>query len=240
MGRFNPFARHHSVHVFEAFGVVIKIATPNRYELSQLTVHHDHVCRFVGRELDGLIQQGLIGNAFAASQTCVCADDDLWVCIFNASSQRVRRKAAKNNGMNGAQADASQHGESSLSNHRHVNQHTIAFDHAQITQDGRHALHFSVQIAVGVGFFLVSFSRHKDQSGLIGTVFEVTIHCVVTQIGLAAHKPFGKRRIAVIADLLWRHIPVHQLGLLGPEGVTVIDRARVKVSKTGHVGLLTK
>ena len=140
--------------------------------------------------------------------------------------------------MDGPQTHASEHGERRFGDHGHVDQYAVALDHTQILKDGRHALHFGVQVTVGVGFFGVGFGRHKDQRRLVGALGQVAVHRVVAQVGLAANEPFGKRRIAVIANLLGRDFPVHQLGLLGPESVAVVDRALVKFCKIAHKYLL--
>ena len=190
------------------------------------------------RQANSLVQQGFVGHAFAATRAGVSADDDPWGRVLDSGCQGMRGETAKHHRVNSPQSNTSQHRESGFSDHRHVDQHAVTLDHAQVLQDGGHALHFGVQVTVGVGFFLVCFGRDKNQSRLIGAVLEVAIDRVVAQIGLAAHKPFGKRRMAVVTNLLRCYGPIHQLGLLGPKGVTVIDRACVKVSKAGHGSLL--
>jgi hypothetical protein len=49
------------------------------------------------------------------------------------------------------------------------------------------------------------------------------VHRVVTQVGGATDEPIGKRRIAVVANLLWLSFPINELGLLSPERVTIFE-----------------
>jgi len=135
----------------------------------------------------------------------------------------MRGKTAKHHRVDGPQTGTRQHGEGRFSDHGHVNQHTVALDHPQVFQDRGHALHFGVQVTEGVGFFLVGLGGDEDQRRLVGTLGQMAVDGVVAQVGLATNKPFGKRRVAVIANLLRRDFPVHQLGLLAPKGVAVMD-----------------
>ena len=62
----------------------------------------------------------------------------------------------------------------------------------------------------------------------------MTIDRVVAQVGLPADEPARERRMAVVADLVERPLPVDQRGLLAPEAVAVGDRASVELSVAGH------
>jgi hypothetical protein len=66
----------------------------------------------------------------------------------------------------------------------------------------------------------------------------MTIDGVVANIGFATHEPLGKRRVAVIADLLWRCFPIHQFGLLRPKSVAVLNGTAVKICVRNHLLLL--
>jgi hypothetical protein len=50
----------------------------------------------------------------------------------------------------------------------------------------------------------------------------MTVYRVMAKIGLTALEPVGKRRLAVVANLAGRHMPINQLGLLSPKTVAVI------------------
>jgi hypothetical protein len=60
----------------------------------------------------------------------------------------------------------------------------------------------------------IGLRRYGNQRWLPTPFFQVSIHCVVAQIGGATHKPTGKGRLAVVTYLLGRSFPVHEMGLL--------------------------
>ena len=136
--------------------------------------------------------------------------------------------------MQGPDAHARQHGKGGLGNHGHVDQNPVALLHAQALQGGGHALHFCVQFCVAVAALSVCFGGDGNQCWLVRPGFQVPVYRVVAQVGGAAHKPLGKRRVAVVADLLGRGVPFNERRLLAPEGIAVVDGVAVKVSVAGH------
>ena len=70
--------------------------------------------------------------------------------------------------------------------------------------------------------------------GLIAAVGEVPVNRVVAQVGGAAHKPAGKGRVAVVADLLGRGLPVDFAGLFRPKGVRFLQGTAVKFLVAAH------
>ena len=141
--------------------------------------------------------------------------------------------------MDGPNSCTCQHGKGGLWNHGHVNQHPIALLHPQAFKHGRHTLHFSVQLRIGVNLFLVGFGAYKNQSRLVSPACKMAVYCVVAKVGCAARKPAGKRRLAVVANLLRWHLPINALGLLCPKFVWSVYRLAIKLTKSclgsGHV-----
>jgi len=62
----------------------------------------------------------------------------------------------------------------------------------------------------------------------------MAVYRVVAKIGLAARKPCGKRRLAVITHLVERLVPVNELGLFGPEAIPVFNGTTMKVCIRSH------
>ena len=91
-----------------------------------------------------------------------------------------------------------------------------------------------MQVFEGVGLFLVCFSRHKNQSSLVTTVFKMSIYRVMAQIGGATDEPLRKGGIGVIANLLGLDLPIHCFGLFSPKIVAVFDRTLMKLRKRTH------
>jgi hypothetical protein len=219
--------------LFAQAGVVDVAARPG--EVGQAAVDHQHRRGLVGGQADGLVQQVLVGHDLAAAHAGIGADDDLGLRIVDAGGQRVAGEAAEHHRVDGADARAGQHREAGLGDHRHVDQHAVALGHALGLQDGGHALHLGMQLAEAVGLFRVGFGGNEDQRVLVRAGGQVAVHRVVAQVGLAAGKPLGERRLAVVAHLLVGLVPVDQLRLLGPEGVALFDRCAVELL-VGAVG----
>ena len=139
--------------------------------------------------------------------------------------------------MDGTNTGTGQHGKTGFGHHRHVDQHAVALGHTQVLQDGGHALHFGVQFTKAVGLLGIGFGGNKNQRILVRALTQMAVHRVVAQIGLAASEPMGKRRMAVVTDLVKRFVPVDQAGLLSPKPVTVFNGTAVKFCIRGHGGL---
>ena len=208
----------------------------SRYDIHrcQLAIGQQHCAGFMAGLGDGIVQQGLVFDDLATTGPAIRTDNDLGARVFNARCQCASCKASKNHSVNGSNACASQHGEGCLGNHGHVNQNPVTLLHAQLLQGSRHALHFSVQLCEGVDLLGIGLGRYSNQCGLVSAVLEVTVNGVVTQIGGATHKPPCKRRIAVVANLLWRGLPVNALGFFGPKTVPIINGAAIKICVSGH------
>ncbi|MPN36292.1 hypothetical protein SDC9_183801 [bioreactor metagenome] len=92
-----------------------------------------------------------------------------------------------------------------------------------------------MQLAVAIDLFGAGFGRNGDQRILIAAHRQMTVNGVMAEIRCAAHKPFGKWRLAVITDLLGLLLPIDQPGLLCPEAVAVINGTLIKIFETrGH------
>ena len=138
--------------------------------------------------------------------------------------------------MQRADAHASQHRERRLGNHGHVDQHPIALGDTQGLQRSRHALHFSVQFLKTIGALSAHFGRNGHQRSLLRTGSQVAVDRVVAQVGRAPYKPPREGRIAVVAHLFRRGVPVDQSGLVCPESIAVVERLAVKISVGRHGG----
>ena len=182
----------------------------------------------------------LVRHHFATTHAGVGANDDFGLSVINAAGQCVTGKTTKHHRVNSANARTSQHGKCRFSHHGHVNQHPITLNHTLRLQDGRHPLHFQVQLFVRVGFLCVGFGRHKHQCILITSGGQMAIHSVVAQIGETAFEPLGKGRIAVITNLIKWLVPIDQGGLLGPECVPVFNGTAMEfsVAELAHTCLL--
>ena len=175
----------------------------------------------------------------ATAAAGVGADNDSRLSIVDATGQADAGKATEHHRVQRTDARASQHGESRLRDHGHVDQHPVPLFDAQRQQARRHALDLGLQLRKGVDDLLVDFGRDPDQGIAVGVAGRMPIHRVVTQVGGAADEPARERRVAVVAHLREGRVPLDQLGLLGPEGVAVFERAAMEVG-IGHQGGLRR
>ena len=76
MGRIYPHARHLHIHMNSTQVSPKVVAASNQAHGCQLAVHHQHRCRFVGRQSDGLVQQRLVLHHLAPAGPGIGAHDD--------------------------------------------------------------------------------------------------------------------------------------------------------------------
>ena len=237
MRRIQPDARHACIHVLLTQSGVVVITCWHAGERGQTAIHHQHRRRFVLAERYGFVQQGFVGHHLAAARTGIGADDEHRGCVVNARGQGMRGETAEHHRVNRAYAHTSQHGKRRFGNHWQVNQHPVALLHAQALHDGRHALHLLAELGEGVSQFLAGFGGHVNQRGLVAPAGHMPVHRVMADIGLPAHKPVRKRRLAVVANLLGFDMPVDQFRLLSPKSVAVLDGSLVKTGVGIQSGL---
>ena len=136
--------------------------------------------------------------------------------------------------MNSANTDRGQNRKTGLGHHWHVNQHAVAALDAQALVNSGHALDFALQLGEGIDRFLIGLGRNENQRPVIRTFGRMAVNRVMAKIGLAADKPFGKRRTGIVAHLGKRLFPINQLSLLGPELVRLFDGILVKLFVSRH------
>ncbi len=140
----------------------------------------------------------------------------------------MRGEAAEHHRVHGPQAHAGQHGDDRLGNHRQVDDDPIPSVDALRPQHGRVPLHLGVQLAVGEGARLVDLRGDPHDRVLLPARVQVAVHAVVAGVGLPTHEPAGEGRTAVVQHLRPGLVPVHLLGLLGPECLALVDGAVVE------------
>ena len=79
---------------------------------------------------------------------------------------------------------------------------------------GGAAVHFRVQLAIGVGALLPGLGGDVDERLLIAARREMAVDRVVAEVGVPADEPARERRPAVVEHLLERLVPVDELRLL--------------------------
>ena len=93
--------------------------------------------------------------------------------------------------MHRANTRAGQHGIGRFRDHRHVDTHPVAFLHTTDFQHIGQTADILVQLAVGDCGGLCRIIAFPDKGRLIGTLRQVTVDAVVTNVKLATGKPLG-------------------------------------------------
>ncbi len=111
----------------------------------------------------------------------------------------VCSKAAEYHGVDCPQAGAREHCYSRLRDHRHVDDHAIAFTDTQARERSRKTGYPVAQFAVSERFADTSDRAVLDERGLIATaLFNVKVEGVVTGVHFAANEPAIERLAAVV------------------------------------------
>ncbi len=77
------------------------------------------------------------------------------------------------------------------------------------------------------------------ESRLIRPQREMPVDRVVTKIRLTPHKPFRERRLAEIANLPERFVPINCFGLFRPEGFSLFQGTTTELDRSSgrtHLG----
>ena len=116
----------------------VEIAPGYERRIALRSLHDDRVVRFVLRDLDGLVQERLVGDDGLELDAAGGGQDDLRRRVVDAYRELGRGEAAEDDGMHGADPGAGEHGDHRLRDHRHVDDHPVALADAQVPQAARH------------------------------------------------------------------------------------------------------
>src|SRR5208282_2232192 len=100
----------------------------------------------------------------------------------------------KDYGVNGADANRSQHQDDGFRTGRHIDGEAIALLDAQAAQRRRHPLHFVKQLGISEDAPLAALIQIDERRVSAPTAFYVIVEGVVSQVGLRADEPFEGRR----------------------------------------------
>ena len=102
---------------------------PVHFDLVADPLQHDHLLDG-GAILHGRVGILLLGNRLGAAEASVADDENLGFGIPYTGGEGVGAEAAENDGMDGADAGAGQHGDTGLGNHRHVDADAVSLLYA--------------------------------------------------------------------------------------------------------------
>ena len=189
------------------FLCVVQIAAGLPVDVIAHVANDQHFFHHIGAVLEqGLIHIALEWNRLAAAATGIGGDHHFGAAVGNTTGQRIRGKAGKHHGMDGANAGAGQHGENGFRDHRHIDHHPVALaDTLSLERIGELA-DMQVQSLVGdLSAWLAGFIRFPVQGDRIAIAGQVTVDAIAAGVQLAVIKPANMDIIRVeagIANLL--------------------------------------
>ena len=217
--------------------VVPDVAHRIHVDLAAGAANDDHVIDAADLG-DGGIGIGLERHFATAAHAFIRRDDDLGLAVLDAPGERVGREAAEHHRVDGADARASEHGVDGLRDHRQVDGDAIALHDVAVAQDVGEAADLVVQLLIGDVLRLCRVVALPDDRDLAGARRQMAVDAVVGGVGDAVLEPFDRDVAGTegrVLDLGRRPIPMDALGLLGPEPVRVLERARVHLLVLGLV-----
>ena len=216
----------------ERFGGVLRGGVPHRVVPPQIAtvgpadvdpgaVHHQNMLHR-GLATDCLVYGGLQRDRTPAAVLAVCGDHQFGLGILDPGPQCRGRIPAEHHRVHDAQARAGQHRHDGLGDHRHVNDHPVTGDQAQIGQGVGGLADLVLEFGVGDGAFIAHrFALPVDGDPVAIAGLHMAVDTVVGDVELAADEPLRHRCARPVEHLGEGRLPRQPVCLFGPEGQPV-------------------
>jgi len=190
-----------------------------RHLFAGITTPNQNFVDVVAFFLCGL--HGDIGVAFVVDPLSIAivavgVNKDATAGIGGAEAAGLAAESSEDDGMNNAEAGASEHGDGKLGNHRHVNGDAVAgFEAAEIAEHGRGFVYANVKLAIGEDLrgFVFGFGD-EDEGGFVFVLGEMAVNAVVGGVEFAADEPFPERRVGGVEGFRPLFVPVEKIGVV--------------------------
>ncbi len=181
---------------------------------------HDYDVLYRGAAREGKVRIVLEGDEGAAPEAAVGGYEELCLGIDYPVLKGLRAESAENDGMDGADAGAGEHGDGQLGDHGHVDGDPVALLDPQALQDVCELVHVPVEVPVGEGPLVPGLAL-PDYGRLVpGVRRNMAVKAVVARVEPPPDEPLGKGRVP-LEDPVPLLEPVELSRLLGPEGLPV-------------------
>ncbi len=117
----------------------VVVAAGNHVGLGHRPLQHQHGLRLVAGQLDGAVEQRLVGDDAAGLDAARRRQDGGRLGVLDARGKLRRGEAAEHHRVDGADAGAGQHGDHRFRHHRHVDDDPVALLDPQVLQHARPA-----------------------------------------------------------------------------------------------------
>jgi hypothetical protein len=206
----------------------VQVAAGDQLRELLLALQDDAAVRLVGRLLDGVVEQGLVGHDAVRLDAAGAGDHDLGLGVVDAGRQLAGGEAAEDHGMHGADPGTSEHRHRRLRHHRHIDDDPVPLDHAEVPQRTGEAGDPLLQLRVGDVLDRPGHRAVVDDGGLFAPALgNVSVQGVVAGVEFGAGEPAIQGRVAVVQDLVPGLDPIHRGGGLRPKSLGRRHRAIV-------------
>ena len=163
----------------------------------------------------------LIGAVLPLAAGAVDGDQRLRVGELHPLAHRLRREAAEDDVVDGADARAGEHRHRHLRDHRQEDPDDVARPDPAVLERVREALDVGQQLGVGDVALLALLPAPVIRDAVAPAGLHVAVEAVVGDVQLPAHEPLGERRVRPVEHLIPGLEPMEIAGPLGPEALRV-------------------
>src|SRR5262249_26207177 len=178
-------------------------------------------------------------NDRAAPPAAVGGHHHAGLRVVHTIAQGLRREAAEDQAVSGADAGAGEHDDRRFGDHREIDPHAVTLANAEPAQHVREPTHLAMQALVGEHPRLTLRLADPDQCRLVAAwAAQMAIEAVVGHVQRAADEPLRERRLPVEHALPWS-APAQPVRMLRPESLGIVERTavqRVVRRTTAHAG----
>ena len=212
----------------------VQVAHSIELGLEHRPLQDDAALRLRLDHLDRCVEERLVGDDAPGLDPARGRDDDFGPGILDAARELVGREAAEDHRMDRPDARARQHRDDRFRDHRHVDDHPVAALDSLRDQDAREPRDEIAQLEIREGSRRLGDRRVVDQRELVGAAsLDVPVERVVTGVQAPAAEPAVERRPGVVEHPRPGLDPVDRLGRLGPELLSIFERAAIDLVKPG-------
>jgi len=151
-------------------------------------------------DVDCLVRVVFERYRLAAANAFVAGNDERRLAVHDTAGEGFGREPPEYDRMHGSDPGAGEHRVCCLGDHRHIDGNPVAFLHAILLHDIRHAADMLVKFAVGDLAVDVGIVALENDRGPIPMLVEMAVDAIVGDVRFAVFEPLdrnvpGKRRV---------------------------------------------
>ena len=205
---------------------------------------HDHAAlRLVAGHVNGLVEQRFVVHDLARLDPAGGREDEPRLRMVDARGQLGSGEAAVDDRVDGADPGAGEHRHHRLGDHRHVDDHAVAWSDAHGPQGAGAARYSIPQLRIGDSLDRPRDRAVVDEGDLITAArLDVDVEGVEAGVEPAAREPPVEGCPRVVQDAVPAALPAQVCRGLRPERLAVLERAAVRlgIGAGGHGPLRTR